>query len=71
MERKNLNKYIIFFIAIMALNVFVMMIVAALINMNGYGDYITWNEKKNGFGLYLILFPFVFYYAYKKILPFL
>tara|TARA_B100001094_G_scaffold328759_1_gene389917 strand:+ start:717 stop:884 length:168 start_codon:yes stop_codon:yes gene_type:complete len=55
----------------MAFNVFVMMIVAALIDMNGYGDYITWNEKKNGFGLYLILFPFVFYYGHKKILPFL
>ena len=71
MERRNLSKYIFFFITIMAFNVFVMMIVAALIDMNGYGDYITWNEKKNGFGLYLILFPFVFYYGHKKILPFL
>jgi len=53
----------------MTANIFVMMIVAALITMFGYGEYITWQEKENGFGLYLILFPFVLYYGYKKILP--
>ena len=53
----------------MAANIFVMMIVAALITMFGYGEYITWQGKENGFGLYLILFRFVLYYGYKKILP--
>ena len=69
MERKNLSSYFLFFITIMAANIFVMMIVAALITMFGYGEYITWQGKENGFGLYLILFPFVLYYGYKKILP--
>ena len=36
----------------MATNIFVMMVVAALITMFGYGDYITWQGKENGFGLY-------------------
>ena len=69
MDRKRLSSYFLFFITIMAANIFVMMIVAALITMFGYGEYITWQGKENGFGLYLILFPFVLYYGYKKILP--
>ena len=50
MERKSLGSYFLFFITIMAANIFVMMIVAALITMFGYGEYITWQEKENGFG---------------------
>ena len=33
---------------------------SGIINDLGYIDYITWNGKKNAFGLFLILCPFIF-----------
>ena len=31
-----------------------------LINDLGYIDYVTWNNKKSAFGLFLLLCPFTF-----------
>ena len=42
------------------------MLLAVIIDMNGYGDYLVWNEKKNAFGLYLVILPMVSYYVYRK-----
>ena len=63
---EKVSNIILYIILIMFLNFFVMLLVAVLIVMNGYGDYLVWNGQKNSFGLYLILLPVVSYYVYRK-----
>ena len=33
---------------------------SGIINDLGYIDYVTWNNKKSAFGLFLLLCPFIF-----------
>ena len=41
-------------------SLFLLIPLSGIINDLGYIDYVTWNGKKNAFGLFLILCPFTF-----------
>ena len=63
---EKVSNIILYIVLMLFINFFIMMLLAVIIDMNGYGDYLVWNEKKNAFGLYLVILPMVSYYVYRK-----
>ena len=45
---EKVSNIILYIILIIFINFFVMLLVAVLIDMNGYGDYLVWNGQKRG-----------------------